>query len=69
MDFTEYAMEQLVRDRLDALRTAAACRALTAPATARPSLRERVGQALIRIGGWLVATAPPRPAHRSAVEP
>ena len=68
MDFTEYAMEQLVRDRLAGLRAAAAYRAVAVPRAPRASLRERAGQALIRIGRWLVATAPPRPAPGTAVK-
>ena len=58
MDFNEYALEQLVRDRLEALRAAAARQSLAPPRPPRASLRERVGRALIRVGGWLVAKAP-----------
>ena len=68
MDFTKYAMEQLVRDRLAGLRSAAAYRALVVPPAPGASLRERAGQALIRIGCRLVASAPPRPAPTAAVK-
>ena len=58
MDFNEYALEQLVRDRLHALREASARRRLTPAAPIRLSVRERAGHALIRVGRWLVASAP-----------
>ena len=62
MDFNNYALEMLARERLDTLRAMAAERELAAM-VARVSARERVGRILMRFGAWLVSTAP-GPAHR-----
>ena len=55
MDINEYAMEQLVRERLAALRQAARHRTLAAPPASAPGLRVRLGDALIHAGQWLRA--------------
>ena len=60
MDINEYAMEQLVRQHLSALREAA--RHHTLAAHAAPGLRVRLGSALIVAGEWLRAGAED-PAH------
>ena len=62
MDFNEYALEMLVRERLEILRAAAAQRRLTSMVPS-VSLRARVGRVLMRFGAWLVSTAPRPTAH------
>jgi hypothetical protein len=62
MDINEYAMEQLVRQHLSALRAAARQHALAAAAAPGPGLRARLGGALIAAGEWLRAGTED-PAH------
>ena len=57
MDINEYAMEQLVRERLSSLRAAARQHALAAPSVSGPALRVRLGGVLIHAGQWLRAGA------------
>lgn len=67
MDFNEYALEVLVRDRLEALRTAATRRRLSLPPRPVTTLRARAGHALIRMGSWLLRTTPGEPVRGVAV--
>jgi hypothetical protein len=53
MDINEYAMEHLVRDRLSALRAAAARHALASRAARASDVRMWLGAGLIRTGQWL----------------
>ena len=61
MDFNEYALDVLVRDRIEALRLAATRRRLALPRRPVTPLRAHVGHALIRVGQWLLRTATPNP--------
>ena len=61
MDFNEYALELLTKDRLDRARAEAAVRALVTRREARSpraSLRVRLGLALIGLGRWLRGPEP-----------
>jgi hypothetical protein len=61
MEAPEYMIEVLIREKLDEARAATARRALAAGARPRPSLRARLGAALIALGERLVgAPASPR---------
>jgi hypothetical protein len=63
MDLNEYALEFLLRERLDDLRRQAARRALARRRPPRASLRRQAGLALIAIGRGLAGLpAPATPA-------
>lgn len=66
MDFNEYALEALVRDRLEALRVAATRRRLALPPRPVTPLRAHIGHALIRAGQWLLRATPAAPAQTVA---
>ncbi len=54
-----YVLGEMARIQLAELRSAAARHALaTSAGHARPPVRETVGRALIRLGSWLMTTAP-----------
>jgi hypothetical protein len=62
MDFNEYAIDTLVQEKLRDARAAATSRAVTRGARpGRPTLRVRVGAALIALGERLAAPVPQRP--------
>ena len=67
MEAQEYALEIMVREKLDEARAAAAWRALAARARpSRPPLRARLGALLIGFGNRLAGESAP---HRSGASP
>ena len=61
MDLNPYALELVVRDKLARLRVEAALRSLVTrrePPAPAPSLRARVGLALIGLGRWVCGAEP-----------